>query len=158
MNLLSYDKRRSVRGPWLEWPKIAGDLSACLIRYQAISRPSPVLSLLLHIPPARLAPSPSSTLPHSRLVLPHPPSKKSLPQPLLSHGHRRPVARSRVLLHSLGARYGAFSHIPALQRALFTHAPPASKEWVIPAKPKPGRKPKKDTTQPAKEVTDVRDL
>jgi hypothetical protein len=27
----------------------------------------------------------------------------------------------------------------------------ASKEWVIPAKPKPGRKPKKDTNEPVKE-------
>lgn len=31
----------------------------------------------------------------------------------------------------------------------------ASKEWVIPAKPKPGRKPKKDTSAPAEEVAEV---
>ena len=32
----------------------------------------------------------------------------------------------------------------------------ASKEWVIPAKPKPGRKPKKDTSAPVSEETEVR--
>ena len=31
----------------------------------------------------------------------------------------------------------------------------ASKEWVIPAKPKPGRKPKKDTDAPVSEETEV---
>ncbi|TFY80482.1 hypothetical protein EWM64_g3530 [Hericium alpestre] len=33
----------------------------------------------------------------------------------------------------------------------------ASKEWVIPAKPKPGRKPKKDTAPPAAEEADATD-
>ena len=30
----------------------------------------------------------------------------------------------------------------------------ATKEWVIPAKPKPGRKPKKDTTSPVTKDSD----
>lgn len=32
---------------------------------------------------------------------------------------------------------------------------PASKEWVIPAKPKPGRKPKKDPNTPVNEEIEV---
>ena len=44
-------------------------------------------------------------------------------------------------------RYSLFSHSAFISSA--------SKEWVIPAKPKPGRKPKKDTSTLANEETEA---
>lgn len=70
----------------------------------------------------------------------------NLPRLALSY-ERSPCRTARhLLLHAVGNAYvdPPSADGPVAASALLTAILIASKEWVIPAKPKPGRKPKKD--------------
>ncbi len=70
-----------------------------------------------------------------------------LPTPLAgytSHDSRRQPIRRRIFLNPLGNRSVP---PPVSTSSSLTDPPTASKEWVIPAKPKPGRKPKKEPVE-----------
>ena len=112
-----------------------GSISVLVSHPEATSPSADTLSLL-HIRSFSLVP-PLRALSHS--------SRSPSTSLVASHDFSaRPIPRS-VFVYSVGTRYFLPPLPPSIPRLPTPRS--ASKEWVIPSKPKPGRKPKKETVQ-----------